>query len=201
MKDNPYTLAGYLAIAGAVLALPSIVFGIILEIGKGKVAFLLIPYLILAVIQLSFGLYAFYRFKDLLNTRFHFHDVDTLIVLIIIGSAILMAIGMVGKSISTFIPPEEALPLALVFIGGIAVVGIPLAVLGIIYAVKLLKLPSELGGLKKPYIYLNIIACCFFVTFILAPIGMLFDLVATILMGLILLKPQSEMEAEELEFV
>lgn len=150
-----------------------IVLGIILDIGARKnsefaTAFLL-PYLLVAGLQAVCGLYAFGRLKTYLNDRHNFHDVDGLIVAIVIAACVMTLFGM-STRIALIIFGLEKL-LAVLFVVVLVTIGIPLAVVGIIFAVRLLRLESDQTGLMRPFAYVNIAASICFATFILAPVG------------------------------
>jgi len=101
MDDKRYVTPGFMAIIAAALTLPMIVLGIILDIAArrnpGFAAGLLLPYLLVCGAQAVCGLYAFGRLKSYLNERHSFHDVDGLIVAIIIGACVPTPIGMTAR--------------------------------------------------------------------------------------------------------
>ena len=76
-------------------------------------------------------------------------------------------------------------------------IGIPLAILGIIFAVKLLRLESDQSGLLRPFAYVNIAASICFATFILAPLGLLLDAAGNVILGMLYLRRKSEPTAPE----
>ena len=119
------------------------------------------------------------------NDRFQFHRTDILILVIIGGAIVITTIGLCGKVFAYFGAP---MPVLLAFVAALVVVGVPLGILSVIFGIKLLELQDDLGGLLKPYAFLNIVAGVCFATFILAPLGLLIDAVANFMMGLILLK-------------
>ena len=84
--------------------------------------------------------------------------------------------------------PVTLLPMALVAIAFFAVVGLPLAILSIIFAVKLLRLEDNLYGLLKPYAYTTIVASALFATFLLAFLGFFLDAACSVMLGLIFLR-------------
>ena len=89
-------------------------------------------------------------------------------------------------------PPLIFVPLGLLFL-----VTLPVSTLGIIFAIRLLRLDAELYGFKKPYAVLTIVASICFATFILAPVGLLLDAIGNVLLGLIYLKPEPELVQPE----
>ena len=102
------------------------------------------------------------------------------------GAIAITVIGLLGKIGATL----GLLPLfaAVATLGLIILIGIPLSVVGIVFAVRLLRLQDDLCGLLKPFAYTTIAACICYVTVILAPIGGLVDAAATVILGLIFFK-------------
>lgn len=193
MNEPSYQLSGWAAITAAVLALPMIIVGMIIEISmhtKPALAkALLLPDVLLTAVWVTCALYALIRFRSFLNQRFDFHEVDGLIVAILIGSALLTIVSIVGRVVVVLLRlgPQGAVP----FIIAIVVVGVPLSVLSIVFAVKLLRLEADLGGLKKPFAYTTIVAAVCFATLVLAPLGMLVDAASNVLLGMIFLRRES----------
>jgi len=74
------------------------------------------------------------------------------------------------------------------FLGMLLLVGIPLSIISIFFAVKLLQLPSDLGGLLKPIVVVNIIACVCFLLIVLAPVGLLLTAAGDLMIGLVFLR-------------
>jgi ABC-type antimicrobial peptide transport system permease subunit len=133
------------------------------------------------------ALFAFGRLKTFLNERFQFHETDQLIIAIIIGTAVLSGVALGARAFFAFgMAPRSMAVMSVVII---LMIALPLAVLSIVFAVKLLRLPSTLNGLLKPYCYITIAAATCFVTLILAPIGLLLDAASNVLLGLIFLRP------------
>jgi hypothetical protein len=189
-----YEMVGWLSITSAVLLFPSMLLGIILEVGSGPVVLaLLIPYVLLFSLSIGMSLYALYRFKGLLNDRYQFHDVDNLITAIVILGSVFSVAAISARVVGTFLginvqDPNILIPVA---IGGavfFALVGLPLSILSIIFAVKLLRLRDDLGGLIKPYAWTTIVASAMFATFILAFLGFFLDAVCSVMLGLIFLR-------------
>ena len=189
-----YEMVGWLSITSAVLLFPSMLLGIILEVVSGPVVLaLLIPYVLLFSLSIGMSLYALYRFKGLLNDRYQFHDVDNLITAIVILGGVFSVAAISARVMGTFLginvqDPHTLIPVA---IGGavfFALVGLPLSILSIIFAVKLLRLRDDLGGLIKPYAWTTIVASALFATFILAFLGFFLDAACSVILGLIFLR-------------
>jgi len=203
MKENPYALAGWLSIAAAVLLPPMAVLGFLLDLGGARgdvlrLAPLAIVYLAMIGCQTLFSIYVFWRLRSFLKERFSFHEVDTIIVWMIVGILVLTAVMVTGKVVIWLGVAKLAV---VFFIAALFLFGIPLAVLSIVFAVKLLRVPSEWRGMKKPYCVLVIIGSALYATGILSPIAMLLDAAAGLILGFVLLRPAEELADEELEFV
>jgi hypothetical protein len=63
---------------------------------------------------------------------------------------------------------------------------VPLGLLQTILGYRLQKLPSELGGVLKPYCWLNMATGLFLASIILIPLGILTGAVTDIMLGTIL---------------
>jgi len=191
MPDNEFASAGWMAIAGAILTLPLMGMGFILDILSHKVSMIhpVFPvlYVGLGISQAAFVLFAFYRFKVYLNERHSFHATDVLIVVIIAGAIAITTIGLSGKVVNWIGGPAPT-PVLLGFIALMVIIGVPLGILSVIFGIKLLELQDSLNGLLKPYAILNIAAGVCFATFVLAPLGLLIGAAGDVVMGLILLR-------------
>lgn len=189
MSDNRFAPAGWMAIAGAIMTLPLMAMGFILDIVSQKVGSLhpLFPvlYVGLGICQAALIIFAFYRFKVYLNERHSFHATDILIIIIIAGAIAITTVALVGKVVAWLGAPT---PVLLGFIVGLVVIGVPLGILSVFFGIRLLELQDNLQGLLKPYAFLNIAAGVCFATFILSPLGLLIDAVGNFLLGMILLK-------------
>jgi len=192
MNENKFANAGWLAVAGAILVLPVLPGGIVLDIMFEKGVFsasLSTMFLLFSVTQAALVIFAFYRFKAFLNEVFEFNKTDFLI-LAIVGLAIIMtSLGVITR-ITTWAGASEAVQFT--FIALIFSVGIPLGVLSVIFGIKLLELKDSGQVLLKPFAYLHIVAGILFATFILAPVGMLVGAVADLLMGMMMLRKGPE---------
>ena len=204
-ESNPrqYEIVGWLSITAAVLLLPAMVLGVILEVShKPAILIFLIPYVLLIGLSMAFSLYALYRFRGLLNDRYQFHDVDNIITAILILGCIMSVVAIGVKVAGTFMRinvdnPMTLLPAAFVAVAFFAVVGLPLCILSIIFAVKLLRLKDNLYGLLKPYAYTTIVASALFATFLLAFLGFFLDAACSVMLGLIFLRAAHGMPRPE----
>jgi len=196
MNENKYATPGWLAVAGAILILPILPCGIILDIMFRK-GVLSMPFatmfLFFSVAQSVLVIYAFYRFKSYLNELHEFHKTDLLILIIVTLAIVMTSFGVVMR-IATWGGAPESMQFG--FIAVVFTIGIPMGVLSIIFGIRLLELKDSGQALLKPYAYLNIVAGALFVTFILAPIGLLVGAVGDLLMGLMMLGKGPKVEPD-----
>jgi hypothetical protein len=194
MEDRRYVTPGFMAIIAAGLTLPMIVLGLILDIAARKnpgfATAILLPYLLVVGAQAICGLYAFGRLKTYLNERHGFHEVDGLIVAIVIGACVMTLIGITARIALVALGVERFLAISFVVL--LVTLGIPLAILGIVFAVKLLRVDSDQSGLLRPFAIVNIVASVCFASFILAPLGLLLDAAGNVLLGMIYLRRKQE---------
>ena len=201
LEKNEYSMAGWLAIAAATLTLPMFGLGIVVDLIAKKAPevalILLVPYLLVTLCHTGFSIYAFIRFRTLLNRRHAFHDVDALVTAIVIGVVVITLVALPMKALNSL--GLMNLPLILAFVGFLFVIAMTMGVLSIIFAVRLLRLDNDLNGFLKPYAYITIAAAACFALVITAPLGIIIDAVGHVVLALIFLKPAAE--AAQPEFV
>jgi len=192
---NEYALAGWLAIAAAVLVVPSFVLGFATEIAKHRapalLPTLLIPYFVITIGYTICSIYAFLRFRTLLNRRHDFHAIDGLITAIVVG-VIAMTLYAIPMKILGLIGVIDEAPTVILAVIPIAVIGITLGILGIILGARLLRLPAENTSYYRVYAWLSIVAGACFVTFFLSPLGGLIDAAGNIVLAMLFLRPDEE---------
>ena len=83
MDYKQYTFVGWVAIINAIATIPLLVFNIIMEqLAKQWIGVNPIIMLSMGVIVLV-DTFLYYKFRELLNHRYQFHEADTIILLII----------------------------------------------------------------------------------------------------------------------
>jgi len=194
-EHSEYTVAGWLAIAAAIITIPMLVAGIALEIvaraAPALTPILMLVYTIVVLCHTGFSVYAFLRFRTMLNTRHRFHDVDALVTAIVIG-VILLTLFMIPAKALGLIYAKDNLPVVITALVVMVFFALTMSVLSIIFAIRLLRLESNLNGFLKPYAWITIAAAACFALFITAPLGLLLDAAGNIILGLILIKPPAE---------
>jgi hypothetical protein len=167
-------LAGWLSIANALFAIPSIAMSWFLDTLKGIGA--TFSQALLTVVGLGLFLYIITSFKKLLNSRFKFHDVDIYISLLIWGNVVLAILSLLALgSISPESTMEILSIIAFIFFG----------ILSIMFATRLLRLSGNLYGLLKPFCYITIVSGICFITVFLAPVGIIAGAVTDVILGVI----------------
>jgi len=181
---NSYTLAGWLSILQAVIILPRV--GVDLFVEHMTLSGYGILQLIIGfhVVSKLLGIYVLFMFRRLLNERHSFHNADKLINALIYCYAAFAFIWAVDLVLNPHFNVIFALPI----ISGLS------GLISIIYAIRLLKLECNLSGLLKPYVYSTIAGGVFGVTVVLGEYGRPIFMVSLILLGMILIRAESEPE-------
>ncbi len=204
MQEERYEVAGWVTVASASLMIIGGVLGVIMSLMGYSFSILNPITLFITIVQVGCSVYGFLWFKRLLNNRFEFHEVDTLIILLIICNILISVIGsvfrtVIGFSVDDNLSRAEALSVILPGLIAMASVGIPMSIFGIIFGVRLMRLKESLFGYLRPLAYTQIIGSALMLTFFLAPIGGLVLLAGEVLQAMILI--QSGRTEPELEFV
>ncbi|MDP8206190.1 MAG: hypothetical protein P9L92_05960 [Candidatus Electryonea clarkiae] len=204
MSEERYELAGWLTVASVGLMILGSGLGVVQTL-IGYSNMILVPVLaITTIIQTSFSVYAVIWFRRLLNRRFDFHAVDTLITLLIIAQVLLTFVSIYLRSLPMaamdgHMEKKEALALIIPALITLCSVAFPMAIVGIVFGIRILRLNDTLFGYLKPLAYTQIIGSSLILTFFLAPIGGLVLMAGEIFQALILI--QSARELPEPEFV
>lgn len=167
--------AGWLAMFSSLLTLPWFLFtySLIREdltIKAAKAAMI--------VGRLALFAYLILIFQQLLNRRHSFHGADAVISLLIQASIIQASAAILGLAV-----PDLA---AAVRLFGFIMVVI-LGILHVMFGIWLLHLPASLGGMHRPFCYLNVVTGGALVSILLLPLGILTSTVADIMLGTIFL--------------
>jgi hypothetical protein len=199
MEQDNYRLAGWAAIISALLFAP--IIGLLfysdfqehpsLETG-GPLLFGLLPLAIcLDALSKAVMFYAVIRFRHLLDNQYGFHEVDNLIIILFFWG---VALGLF--SYLTRLMPEFKIPI----LETGATFAVSYGVLGIVYAVRLLKLNGTLSGLLKPLAYTVMAASICSCMVIFAPMGLALNFAHSIILGLVFWRV-GEVELKELEVI
>jgi hypothetical protein len=179
-----YTLAGWLAIASAIMIVPQVILAILIEFLVGRNPFWTMTVAVMNVVGLVIGIYVLYMFRQLLNERFSFHGVDTIVTILILANVASSLIGLIG------LMPRLHLAAGVTM----AVLFVPFGILSIVFGVKLLNLKDSVFGLLKPYAYVTIASGVCAATVLLSPFGLLLGVTALVIQGIIFLKASDDTE-------
>ncbi len=152
MTVQRLTLAGWLAITYAVLAIPFFALSAALSSLSGdevKIANLLLLLVIFAL-----AIFPLLSLKNLLNTRLSFRDTDIFISLIIWANVAQAVIYILGILSTLGQPFDEEIPFLTPAMLASLALTVPTAFVYIMFAIKLLRLQDPLHGMLKPFAYM-----------------------------------------------
>ena len=186
MTVQRLTLAGWLAITYAVLAIPFFALSAALSSLYGdevKIANLLLLLVIFAL-----GIFPILWLKNLLNTRLSFRITDIFISLIIwlnVAQAVIYILGILSPLGQPF---DEEIPFLTPAMLASLALTVPTAFVYIMFAIKLLRLQDPLHGMLKPFAYMIMAAGFCYGTIVLVPFGLLAELISYIILGIIFIR-------------
>lgn len=175
MNGDKFQTAGWLAIAMAVLSIPSFIMDFLS--GWQFLA------KVLGIVSTVLYIYVYLRFKDVLNDLYEFYDVDTYI-LIFIWTAVIFGIINLFRSPSLSPMPSDGLGI-LAFIVLFAFV-----IITIVFNIKLFHLQDAYG--IKPYVYTGIAGAICMATIILFPIALVLSVVQDVILAMIFFRAAKE---------
>jgi hypothetical protein len=117
--------------------------------------------------------------RRFLGRRFAFHDTDRIIGLMIISN---LGVGALSLT-ATFVPPLQQAATSIV-VAAVFVLGL----LQLRFGYLLLALPDDLGGMRRPYAYLNMAVGACLASIILVPLAIVMSAVADVMLGTIFLQ-------------
>jgi hypothetical protein len=201
MNDvNPYRTAGWLSIAAAILFPLAFVISILQGlIGISRFNYTgptIGPSDILFIIFTAFTIYALVMFRRMLNDRYNFHDIDTLITLSILWGILFQVVSISYRLIMIVLWPVPQLAYTLSSLG-ILVLFFPLGgTIDIIIAVRLLRDKDRFNEMIRVLAYLNMAAGICMATIVFSPLSLILMPIWWAILGMVFLR-----EKEEAEFV
>lgn len=176
MSYKSLVAAGWIAIVSAFIALPLVYLTFKLD-GRADLTALIIQALLQVFGTVLFVVITRYM-KKLLNVQFAFHDTDRYIDLMIMAN---VAAGVLVLAGLLFSPLKETLGIAamviLVFLG----------IVQIQFGYRLLKLQNNLGGMLKPFCYVNMLTGICVASVVLIFVGVVVSAIADLMIGTIFL--------------
>lgn len=178
MKLTPRRLrvAGWLAVVSSFLTLPWFLFtyplaerhDLTITVAKATMMFG----------RLALSIYLFLVFQQLLTKRYAFTGANVTISLLIQASIVHTAAIMLG-----LVVPELATAITMFGV----VMAIIIGILHIMFGMWLLHLPASLGGMHRPFCYLNIVTGFALASIVLLPLAMFTSTIADLMLGTIFL--------------
>jgi hypothetical protein len=198
MEGNRYAMAGWLAIANAVIFPLAFIIGIIQGIiGAAALGYkgpTVGPSDLLFILFTIFGVYVVYMFRNLLHERYDYHGIDTLITLSI-WWMIIFQVASIALKIGTIVAwPVSDIILAAVYLTFMTAAMITGGVIDILIAIKLFQIKDSLNDLLKAYTYIIMISGALQASVILSPLALLLLPVSMVIIGMIFLKDKEEVD-------
>ena len=182
MESNRFAVAGWLSITIAVLTLPSSFMHLMIDIKK--MSQLIQVSTLLDLVILCLGIYVLLKLRSWLNETYDFHDVDSIILMIVIGNVVVMPMAVAARILNFGESYYYLIPVYCVIAA--------LSVLTIVFSARFLRVDGDMRGLKKPIAYIGIAIAICFLTFILIPRGIVLGAAYNLLIGLVLLQRPAE---------
>ena len=198
MSENRYALPGWLSIIQAILF--PLAFGMaFLQAILGARVFryhgpMFGLHDILIIAFTIIGVYTLLKFRQLLNERYQFHEVDTLILLIIVWNVSFQCLSLGLKGLMMALWPVSELAMAITYLGFLTISMVTAGILDILLAIKLLKGKEIFGDLIKAFAYIALIAGILEVSIFLSLLALVLVPVSCVILGLIFLRSGDEVE-------
>ncbi len=198
MGANKYAAAGWLAIVQAVLFPLSFVVGII-EAGIAQGIFdvsrpFFGPSDFMMIIFTIISVYALLMFKQLLNERYEYHDLDLLIYISIWWVIVFQVVGLGLGLLASVYWPVDRIVLLVVYLIFMTAAMVSIGIVDILIAVKLLKVKEQFSEYIRAFAYISMAAGILEVTILLSPLSLLLVPVTWIILALIFFRDQQEVQ-------
>ena len=203
MDEAKWNGAGWVAIAAAALMPPTLILSLLADtVLQGKPAGFSVGLMaaVVSTAAMLLSMIAIFRFRELLNERYGYHAIDTLITILLITLPIIALVGAMGRIVTMMLAEGQAsLIVRSMFALPVIFLGVLMGIVTIIIGARLLSFTGDMENLMRPYAVLSIIAGACFALVLLAPLGMLFDIAGTILLALMFFR--AAQTAPAVEFV
>ena len=197
MNENRYSLAGWLAVAQAVLF--PLAFGLAVvqtALGMNSNPFYHAgefgPIDALFLVFTAFGAYTLFMFRRLLNQRYHFHHIDTLIIISIFWSIFLQISSPFIHTFGFSIGQQSG---TIVGTTVFALLMITIGIVNILIALKLLKAKDKLSDLIRSFAIITLIAGIAEVSVLFSPVAIVIVPIWCFLLGMIFLRENKHVES------
>jgi hypothetical protein len=150
---------------------------------------------LLFVIFTGMSIYTLTMFRRLLNERYNYHGIDTLILLAICWGVVYQISSLALRIWVVMIWPVSEIVLNIIYITFFAVSMIAAGIIDILIAVKLLQVRQSVNELIRAFTYITLVAGLAEISVVLSPVALFLVPVSCIILGVIFFKK------EEVEFV
>ncbi len=201
MNDKKWTHAAWMAVGAAVLMPANVLLSFLVDIASGRGSVIMLagrPTYVTVEVPMALlvatvgtaaavlSLIALYRFRELLNERYGFHGIDTLVNAVIVTIAVLAFVSIAGRMMmALFGARAEPLYLVPLFAAPVMMLAAAIGITSILAGIRLFGLQgTDLQHLIRPYAATSIAAGACFSLIVLVPIGMLLLIAANVMLAL-----------------
>lgn len=200
METNQYRTAGWLSLAAGIIFplgfVVGIIQGVIQAAAFGYRGPIVGPSDLMFVCVTAIEVYTLLMFRKLLNERFEFHEVDTLILVAIAWSVLFQVGGIVLKLLTLTVLPYSAATMLMLYLPFMVVAMVSAGIINIMIGIKLIKIKDSFSDLLKAYVYLVLVSGLLQVTVFLSIFALVLFPIMMVMLAMIFLR-----EKEEVEFV
>ena len=198
MNQNRYSLAGWVAIAQAIV----FPLGFFMAIAQGLIGAAVLGYHgptfgpgdLLFMLFTAMWAYTLWMFRVYLNERYDYHDLDFLITAAICVTVLLQMLSFGLRGIAFGLAPIAGTVFIVLYLIFAAFAMITAGILDILIAVKLLQIRQGANDLLKAFAYITMAVGVLEVTVILSPLAFVLVPVYCVLLGMIFLGKQEEVQ-------
>jgi hypothetical protein len=198
MNENQYSLAGWVAIAQAII-FPLALF---MAIAQGLIGAAVFGYHgpsfgpsdLLFMLFTVMWAYTLWMFRVYLNERYDYHDLDFLIAAAICVTVLLQMASFGLRGIAFGLAPIAGTVFTILYLMFGAFAMITAGILDILIAVKLLQIRQGANDLLKAFAYITMAVGILEVTVILSPLTFVLVPVYCVILGMIFLGKQEEVQ-------
>jgi hypothetical protein len=151
---------------------------------------------LLFIIFTAISVYTLTMFRKLLNERYNFPDIDTLIVIAIIWGIVFQITSLAVRAFIIALWPLSQTFVTIIYISFMTVFMVIAGIVDILIGVKLLKAKKPLNDFITAFAYIAVAAGILEATIVLSPLALILLPVSCVILGMVFLK-----EKEEAEFV
>ena len=201
MDENRFTLAGWLAIAQAIIFPVAIITGVVQGIISIK-AFgyrgpTFGPSTIMMIIFTIFSVYTLSKFREFLNEHYNFRKIDLLITFAIWWNIIFQLLSLTLNGLIFVMWPISPKLMTIIELSFFSIAMITTGIIDIFIGINLLRIKEIMSNLLTTFAYMILIGGICELSVILAfPVALLLVPASCVVLGLIFLK-----EKEQVEFV